>query len=209
MKIPRFLPAALLSGLLLVTTAQVRAQSVTYNFTQFGGGGQITPLLNVAPDVGSSSFRANFTSAPNSGGFRVSNFQPNSLFSGNSLTEPAGTVGNVLTVTLNTAVNLVNLVFATNGPGALTFASSSGGVTVASTAQGGSFPGGSLTFSSATPFTSFTLTDGAGPEFGIDNLTMRVAAPTGVPDSGTTVLLLGMSVAVLLAGASRARAKLA
>lgn len=190
---------------LFASGATIRAQSVTYTFEQFGFTVPSTPLVNVAPDSGPSSFRANFTSAPNATAFQVVPFQPNGLFSGNSLAEPTGTTGNVLTVTLNTAVNLVNLVFATNGPGSLTFASAAGTITVTSTPQSGGagFQGGILSFSSATAFTSFTLTAGTGPEFAIDNLTMRIAAPAGVPDGGSTLAMIGGCALLLLAAHRR------
>src|SRR3712207_5996890 len=95
--------SAFLSVLLLFAAASLQAQSVTYNFSQFLPG-QPTPLVNAAPDVGSSSFRADFTSAPNAAGFAITPLQANGLFSGNSLGEPLFNTGNVLTVTLNTAV---------------------------------------------------------------------------------------------------------
>ena len=178
-----------------------RAQTVTYDFAQFTPG-QATPLLNVAPDVGSSSFEASFTSNPNTAAFVVLDFLPNGLFSGNSLVEQTGVLGNTLTVTLNTAVNFVSLAFATNGPGTLTFASAAGSMVVASTAQIGAFPGGTLVFDSAVAFSSFTVTAGPGPEFAIDNLTMRIAAATGVPDNTSTIVILGFGALLLCSVAS-------
>ncbi len=185
----------------LVSVGGLRGQSYTYTFEQFAPGTS-TPILNAAPDVGSASLRASFTSAPNTTAFQVTAFQANGLFSGNALFHPVGTTGNVLTVTLNTAVNAVTLVFGSNGASSLTFACSSGSTVVASTAQSGgaNFPGGSLTFSSATPFSSFTLSDGAGPEFAIDNLTMQVSSPAAAPDGGSTLLMLGIAGLVLLWG---------
>src|SRR5215204_3936329 len=40
----RFLVSALFSALVIVMAAQLHAESVTYDFNQFGAGGQTTPL---------------------------------------------------------------------------------------------------------------------------------------------------------------------
>lgn len=207
----RFFLPGILSSLSFFLVGQLNAQSVTYNFEQFGVGGQTTPLLNVAPEVGSSAFRANFTSAPNAAGFAVSGFPANGLFSGNSLVQFAGTGAQTLTVTLNTAVYAVNLAFGTNGASTLTFVSSAGIVMVASTPQAGgaNFPGGILTFTSGVAFTSFTLSTG-GVEFAIDNLTMRTEAPggPGVPEGGSTLVMLALA-SVAVVGAARYRRSIA
>lgn len=195
---PRSLSLAAVLVLSLGLLTNVSAQTVTYTFEQFGVGGQATPLINVSPDSGTASFNASFTSAPNPGAFVVIPFAANALFSGNSLTQSLGQAGNVLTVTLNMAVNSVSLVFGTNGTGTLTFACAAGTVSVASTPQGGFFLGGTLAFSSATPFNAFTLTTGSAPEFAIDNLTMRIAAPVGVPDGGSTLALAGVAALLIL-----------
>lgn len=209
----RLLMAA--TALLLVTAGQTQAVSVTYTFEQFGAGGQTTPLLNVAPDSGPPSFTASFTSSPNPAGFGVFNFQPNGLFSGNSLAEPGGGAGNTLTVSLNMAITSVSLVFATNsfsGFNSLFFFSSSGTTSVASTSQSGGagFDGGVLTFSSSTAFTSFSLNalgDGKSPipEFAIDNLVMEFANGVSVPEGGST-LAMGAVAALVLIGFHRLRA---
>jgi hypothetical protein len=192
----RFWLAVALLGMLLLTAGRAEGVSVTYTFEQLGVSGETTPLLNMAPDAGQSSFRANFTSAPTANGFLVASFQPNPLFSGNSLFEPLGSVGNTLTLAFNMSINSVSLVFASNGPSTLSFISPSGDTSVTSSFQGGLFPGGTLTFTSATPFTTFSLTDGGGPEFAIDNLTMGLAS---VPDGGSTLAMASM-VALLALG---------
>ena len=92
---PRPSPLAARNALALLTLLAVsggaaRAQSATYTFeAPVFTAGQTTPLLNVAPNSGDASFRASFTSAPTAGGFQVSSFVPNPLFSGNGLFDPA------------------------------------------------------------------------------------------------------------------------
>jgi hypothetical protein len=188
------LAAASLGMLLLLTAGRAEGVSVTYTFEQLSG--KTTPLLNIAPDTSQSSFRASFTSAPTANAFVVASFQPNQLFSGNSLFEQLGNAGNTLTLAFNTPVNSVSLVFATNGPGALSLISPSGDTSITSSFQGGLFPGGTLSFSSTIPFTMFSLTDGPeGPEFAIDNLTMRFAS---VPDEGSTLAMASMAALLVL-----------
>jgi len=176
----------LLTGAIVAHPSRGSATTIALYTFQNLSVGVGTPLTNVAPDVGPAGFLAAFASSPTAGAFQVAAFQPNPLFSGNSLVEPQGSGGNTLTVTLNAAVTGVSVDFATNGAGAVTFASSAGSVTVTSTAQGGLFPGGILTFSSGTPFTSFTLSAGASPEFAIDNLSLTTAVP-----EPASMLLLG------------------
>lgn len=181
----RFATLFLLAGSIVAHGSRASATSIAlYTFESLSSG-LVTPLTNVAPDAGSPGFLASFASSPTVGAFEVGGFQPNQLFSGNSLVEPGGLGGNTLTITLNQAITAVSVDFATDGAGAVTFASSAGGVIVTSTPQTG-FPGGLLTFSSSTPFTSFTLSAGAGPEFAIDNLSLTTAVP-----EPASMLLLG------------------
>lgn len=197
----RTIGAMLFSAFLFGFAPSATAAPILYTFEQFGAVLQ-TPLLSVAPDSGPSSFLASFTSAPAATGFLVAPFQANGLFSGNSLFEPLGSLGNTLTVTVNQAIFSISLVFATNGPGTLNFGSPVGSTSVTSTSQGGGngFPGGTLTFSSATPFLTFGLNAGASPEFAIDNLSLDLA-PTAVPEP-STLILCGVG---LVAGLRRVR----
>jgi hypothetical protein len=192
--IVRSLSLAALGLLALVPGAYAQSATYTFEAPNFTVG-ENTPLLNRSPNSGDLSFLADFTAAPNVASFQVNAFTPNLLFSGNSLFQPLGAAGNTLTVLLNQPVTMVDLVFATIAPGSLQFTSTSGSTTVASTPQGGTYPGGMLSFSSVTPFTSFSLASlnvagGPGQEFAIDNLTVTNAA---VPEPGSVALLIGMA----------------
>jgi hypothetical protein len=186
-----------LLGLFAWAVPQSQAAFVTYTFEspEFTAG-QFTPLLNKAPNVGSSAFRADFTSSPNSGGFQILNFQPNSLFSGNSLVAPGGSF-DTLTITVNTPVQSVSFDFGMNlsptgNPGQMRLISPVGTQNQNGGNVGGSFQGGTLTFNSATPFTTFQLqafnSAGNRVEFAIDDLTLTLAEPTAVPVPGSIVL---------------------
>jgi hypothetical protein len=188
----------LAGGFFFCLTSAADATSVTYNFEQFALTS--TPILNASPDIGPASFQASFTSGPNANSFSVFNFQPNQLFSGNSLVNPAGSTDQTLTVTLSMPVTSVSLSFAIMVPGTFFFNSLSGSSSMAATPQNG-FPGGIFTFSSATPFNLFTLT-ADGPEFAIDNLVMNTGA--SVPELSSTFLLLTLAVLPVL-GLSRLR----
>lgn len=185
----------------MATPAVADAALMTYtfespNFALFG----TTPLNNRAPNVGGSGFLATFSGTTGDpGAFTVINPDPdlNALMIGQILwNAPAPADG--LTVTFNQAVDQVLVDFAILTPGSLSLTSSAGGVTVNSAVVGGgNFQGGTLSFSSATPFTSFSLlalsAAGAPAQFAIDNL--RVSQ---VPEPGTLgLLLLGLGLASL------------
>jgi hypothetical protein len=192
----------LAGGFFFCLTSAADATPVTYNFEQFAELTS-TPILNASPDIGPASFQASFTSAPNANSFSVLNFQPNQLFSGNSLANFAGSTDQILTVTLNMPVTSVSLSFAIIEPGTLFFNSLSGSSSVATTPQTG-FPGGIFTFSSATPFNLFMLS-AEGPEFAIDNLVMNTANGTSVPELSSTFLLLALAALPVLGLSRRCR----
>jgi hypothetical protein len=199
------------------TVSSAHAAVVTYTFEspQFIPG-ESTPLLNRAPNVGDPTFRTDFTTAPNTTGFDVAPFQPNPLFSGNSLFDPLGGLINTLTLTFNTPVNSVQFVFGMNllpngPPGFITLTSPAGSQTQAAGNVGGIFQGGTFSFSSSTPFTTLQLEafDSAGGrvEFAIDNLTLNTVPEAVIPEPASlTLLALG---AVGLAGAARRRRSVA
>ncbi len=200
--------AAVAVGLMLGAARETRAGLVLYTFEapRFTVG-QAIPMVNVAPNSGDPSFLASFTSPTLGPVFRISPFQPNGLFSGNSLFEPTGFAGNTLTITLNQPITSLSLVFATNGAGSISLSSAAGGVTVTSTPQlgGSQFAGGTLNFTGSTAFSSFSLTEvaptgGLVTEFAIDNLAMNSAT---VPEPSS----LALSGVAGLVGLGYARAR--
>jgi hypothetical protein len=147
--------------------------------------------------VGDPTVLASFTSSPLASGFQVVNFQPNPLFAGASLTDPLGGGIQTLTVTLNQSVDSVQFAFGINQPpagpfGSITFQSPVGNQTTPAGNVGGIFQGGTFTFSSPTPFSTFSLlantSTGAGVEFAIDNLTLNTAQAV-IPEPASLTLL--------------------
>lgn len=195
--------AGIIGCVVFVTAQSAHAVSVTYTFEQFNLG-TLTPIVAASPDSGPASFQATFTSAPTVQDFQIGPVMLNGLFSGKNLAEGTSAVSDTLAVSLNMPITSVSLVFATNsvgGSNSLFFFSSSGNTSMASTAQSGGagFDGGFLTFSSAIPFTSFSLNTGGGPRFGIDNLVMNTANGVATPDAGSTIMLMLGAVTVLAA----------
>jgi len=192
----RYFSVVAVFSLAFLTVHSAQAVSVTYTFEQ-SALGTTTPILAASPDSGPASFQATFTSAPTPNDFQVSNAILNSLFSGKNLQEftlPSDT----LTVSLNMPINSVSLVFATDsmgGSNSLSFFSTAGNTSAASTAQNGGqmFDGGVLTFSNAIPFTSFSLNTGGSGRFAIDNLVMNTADGIATLDTGSTLMLLALA----------------
>src|SRR5215475_5641950 len=110
MKGKRHLRASTMMILAAFFCTLCNAQTVTYRFEapQLVLG-QSTPLFNIVPDVGPSSFLASFT-APTGGSFRIDNFRANPSFAGQNLLDPAYP-GATLRVTLNTPITDVQLDF--------------------------------------------------------------------------------------------------
>jgi PEP-CTERM motif len=178
------------------------AATFTYTFeTPNFTSGQTTPLLNVAPNIGGGTFLTSFTDASDPDGYEIAPFQPNPLVTGLSLVAPTTTTP--LSLTFNTVVTQLSVNFGMNGPqgpfGFLRLITPSGSVDQAGSNVGGVFPGGTLTFSSASPFTTATLqaflSGGAlATQLDIDNLILTT--PTAVPEPAT-LTLVGLGVSAL------------
>jgi hypothetical protein len=177
--------------------ARTEAATVTYTFEPPAfAAGQTTPFLNYAPQIGSSSFRANFTSSPSANGLVIGTIAASPLFSGQCLFDPLPPVGvNTLTITLNTPVTGVQVDFALFLPGTLELTSLVGN---ASAPVVPSTQYGTLTFTSVAPFTQFTLLgfdNSATPtKLAIDNLVMTL-----VPEPSAMTFLFIAAGALLIA----------
>ncbi len=185
----RTLEKVILLSSLAFTCAASAADPVTvlYNFEapQFSVS-ETAPLLNRAPNVGLSTFRANFLPTYNNGTFSISpTLAVNPSFTGQILLGN-GFNTNTLTISLSQAVTDVALDFAVYAPGYLVLRSGSGSAT-GMTVNGGQ--GGSLVFHSNTGITQFELlgflSTGQASPLAIDNLSMTV-----VPEPGAILLFL-------------------
>ena len=166
--------------------------------------GQTTPLLNKPPDAaGPATFLTSFTDAVDANGYVISNVHNNNLMVGQTLFELTAT--SALTLTFNTPVTQLSVDFAINtgfaAPGSLRLVTPSGTVNQVGSNVGGGFPGGTLNFTTATPFTTATL-EGFQPggtvptQIEIDNLNLTPIV-TGVPEP-STLGLLAFGSAVLI-----------
>ena len=178
----------------------VQADPVTYTFEQPNFAvGNTTPIVR-GPNSGPSGFQATFTAAPQAGAFIILDFgQPNALITGQYLTIPiTSDANNTLTVTLNTPITSVSVNFAIQllfpSPGQLVLTSPAGSTSQLSASIDGTLnQGGVLTFSTAIPFSSFTLAAfnnfGQPTRFSIDDLIMETASAEPVPEPATIFLI--------------------
>lgn len=187
-RVMRFFPSVILFAIVLVSQTPAGAATVTYTFeSPVFSLGQTTPLLNKSPNIGSPSFLASFNSSPAGNGFSIGN-NPN-LFNGLSLMDPGSPAApDVLTITLNSPINGVQLDFALFQSGRLDLNSAVGGV---SALTGPGLQVGVLTFTSGIPFTQFTLAGFSAPNtpvlLAIDNLVLTVPEPSTLALIGTGI----------------------
>jgi hypothetical protein len=161
----------------LLSALGAKAATVTYTFEspEFAEY-ETTPLLNRAPQIGSPGFHADFTTFPSVNGLTITTLGPSPFFSGQCLLDgypPPG--ADTLRITLNTPVSSVQVDFALFAPDHLQFTSSAGSISAPVLP---STQWGTLTFTSAIPFTQFDL-QGFDPsnqptQLAIDNLIMTV-----------------------------------
>jgi len=160
--------------------------------------GQTVPLLNKAPNSGDPAFSTSFTG----GRYQITNLSANPLIVGQALFEPLLPVGppfpgSPLQLTFNEPVTQLSVDFAINVPisGFLRLVTSSGTFDQATSNGGPPSPGGHLSFSTATPFSSATLQGfGDFPFTGpalieIDNLHLT-AVPGPIAGAGLPGLIL-------------------
>jgi MYXO-CTERM domain-containing protein len=191
--------------------ATAKANLETYNFEgpKFTNN-QSTPFSNLSPNIGDASFLASFTSSPDAGGLQITNLAQNGLMQNQALSVADPASPETLTISLSQPVYSVSLDFAVltstgSGPGGyLQLTSPVGSSTLegADVGGGNGYPGGLLTFNSATPFSSFslegfddTVSPTAQTAFQIDNLVLNTSPVPEPRSAGLTgaglVLLLG------------------
>ena len=158
-------------------------------------------LLFAATSRADTIVDTSFTSSATENAFQIITLSDSDLIQGQSPFTPSSV--QPLTLSFDTPIFGLSLVFAIDAPMSsvafLRLTTPVGGLDqAASVVGGGNFPGGTLTFNSAVPFTSATLqaflAGGHTPAaFQIDRVTVSTAA--AVPEPSTLVLIgLGMSV---------------
>lgn len=187
---------ASLAVLAALQPATAAPQTYTFDAPNFAAG-ESTPMLNRAPNIGDASFRTDFT-AGTTPPLSVLNFQPNTLFSGLSLTSPSLSLS-TLTMTFNTPVDAVAFDFAIEFSGlTLRVDSSAEDFDLPAGVVGGAFSGGAanLQFSSAISSLVLSVVGPLGATasgFAIDDLVLQsVPEPSAL--GLAAVALLGLTV---------------
>jgi len=167
----------------------------TFEAPQFTVG-ETTPIGPTAPNSGDPSFTTTFANAGDPGGAAIESGFPSPLFSGQFLV--TGVPG-LLTLTFNQPVYDLSVDFGLDASAAdpdayLELVTPSATLDQSNTAPGGPFAGGTLSFSSSTPFTTATLegffAPGTPTLYAIDNLSLTTTVP-----EPSSLLLLGTALA--------------
>jgi hypothetical protein len=198
----RTLPTiAVFAMILVVAPFKAADASVIYNFETVATG-TVDPF-----SVTVSGLTASFSSP---GTFQVASFQPNNLFSGNSLFDADAPI-QPLFVGFSSVLNDISLVFAQNGAPGAAFTLTAllggiGGATVGTVSVNGSnafspFPGGTISFG-GVGFDAIRLST-TTTDFAVDNITVNA-----VPEPAS-LLLLGSGIAGLAARLRRRSGKAA
>jgi hypothetical protein len=205
MKAKRYILSSALVLVVAFSSSFANAQTATYRFEPpqlvFG---QSTPLLNLVPDAGPSSFLASFT-VPTGGSLSVNNIAINPSFTGQILIDTSPP-GDTLRVTFNTPITDVQLDFALMAFSSHIQLQSAGGTLSVNELPSTQY--GSLTFHSAVPITQFDLSaftsSNTSTLLAIDNLVVTL-----VPEPSTfSLLIAGISlVALRSAHCKRARSR--
>lgn len=207
----KWLPAT--SAVVLIITAPVSATPIVqYTFeSPIFSNTETTPILNASPNIDPTggAFKASFTDAttPGVANFAITGvFLANGLIQGQNLFEDLNVPIDPLALAFNMPVDQLIVSFGLNDDvagGSLQLITSTGAtITQVSSLQLGGleFPGGTLSFSTVTPFTSATLraftASGSPTQFAIDNLQLDVAqaTSTAVPEPAT-ITLIGFGLA--------------
>jgi hypothetical protein len=195
-RIWRILPVAGVFVAAMFTAKAAQATPIAeYTFDSLAIG-QVTPLLNVAPDVNPGTFLTSFTDTNPTGSFVVEGSLQPALFAGNYVIELHGQTDGLI-LTFNTPVYQLDVTFglsvaAADPKGSLRITTPTSGTASQTAANNGSmFQTGVLTFGSSTPFTSATLqgliSDGVTPiGLAIDNLEVN---PNPIPEPASVTLL--------------------
>jgi hypothetical protein len=182
------------------------AAMVVYSFDapRFSAN-QTTPLLDRLPNSGSSTFEIDFVTTPTTAGFGILQIpQDIALFSGQIFIDrelPA----DVLTMTFNQFVDRIEFDFAIAEAGRLALDTPAGKASQNSAPLGGQGApdGGTVVFSSTTPFNSARLEAFSNANvrtlFAIENLTLNV-----IPEPVTSLFVI-FGVCGMAAGSRRRR----